>query len=562
MPEYLNFRKSNCRNCYKCIRHCPVKSIRFTGNQAHIIGDECILCGHCFVVCPQNAKEIADGTPRVRSFLDSGERVVASVAPSFVAYFDGTGFDALRSALISLGFADAEETAIGATLVKREYEKQVREGSADVIISSCCHSANLLIEKYYPGALKYLSAVVSPMVAHARDIKRRRPGTKVVFVGPCLSKKDEATGTETDAVLTFDELARMFDEAGITPEREMDKAQNSRARTFPIVGGIISTMDIPDNSGYTFVTVDGVENCRAALADIEAGNVHKCFIEMSACAGSCIGGPVMEKHRYSPVTYYKKVKTYAGERDFDVADTDTEALLCEREAQPVSGVMPTEREIDEAMKKIGKHGPQDELNCGSCGYNTCREKAIAVCLGKADPTMCLPHLMDSAERLNNNILDNTPNGILVLNEEYEVQRINRAALRMFHIAYESDILGELVVRIMDPTPFFDVLENGKCVRGVREYYPEFQKHLELTAVHDKSSHQLIAFFRDVTTEEEEHRRKDDMSRKTVEVADRVVAKQMRIVQEIASLLGETTAETKIALTNLKDLMTDDTTNEE
>ena len=208
MPNCLTLKKSNCKNCYKCIRHCPVKAIRFSGNQAHIIGNECILCGQCFVVCPQNAKQIVDETEKVRVLLQSGDPVVVSLAPSFVANYDGVGINAMRDALQKLGFYDVEETAIGATIVKNEYERMLKEDGRDVIITSCCHSVNLLIQKYFPAELEYLADVMSPMQAHCQDIKKRFPNAKTVFIGPCVSKKDEAEHYEgiVDAVLTFEEL--------------------------------------------------------------------------------------------------------------------------------------------------------------------------------------------------------------------------------------------------------------------------------------------------------------------------------------------------------------------
>jgi len=555
MSDVLRLKKSNCKNCYKCIRHCPVKSIRFSANQAHIVGEECILCGQCFVVCPQNAKQIADGTEIARVLLDGTAPVVASLAPSFAAYFEQVGFTALKAALMRLGFASAEETAIGATLVKREYEKQLLEQSMDVIITSCCHSVNLLIRKYYPELIRCLSPVVSPMIAHSMDIKRRMPTAKTVFIGPCLAKKDEAENSPVDAVLTFDELSRMFAAANITPELKPDRADESRARLFPTVGGILKTMDIPD-TGYTCLTVDGTDNCRAALDDIAAGNLHRCFIEMSACAGSCIGGPVMEKYNNSPVRHYQAVTTFAGKRDFVVSATENGALIRRHTYIGVPSTMPSEEEIAQILAKTGKTCKEDELNCGSCGYNTCREKAIAVYHGKADISMCLPFLMDRAERFSNNILSHTPNGILVVDENLEVQQVNAAAMMMLHIGHEGDVLGEPLVRIMDPLPFVSVLE-GRVVKEQRAFYVEFQKYLELSLVHDKTTHILIAILRDVTIEEEARLKKEEIGRQTVEIADRVVEKQMRIVQEIASLLGETTAETKIALTKLKESINSD-----
>ena len=244
MPNCLTLKKSNCKNCYKCIRHCPVKAIRFSGNQAHIIGNECILCGQCFVVCPQNAKQIVDETEKAKVLLQSGDKVVVSLAPSFVANYEGVGIESMRTALKKLGFYEVEETAIGATIVKKEYERILREDGRDVVISSCCHSVNLLIQKYFPAELEYLADVVSPMQAHCLDIKKRIKGAKTVFIGPCVAKKDEAEYYEgiVDAVLTFEELTNWLKEEGIELEQKMDASEDSRARFFPTTGGILKTM--------------------------------------------------------------------------------------------------------------------------------------------------------------------------------------------------------------------------------------------------------------------------------------------------------------------------------
>ncbi|MBR5321297.1 MAG: 4Fe-4S binding protein, partial [Clostridia bacterium] len=252
----LTLKKSNCKNCYKCIRHCPVKAIRFSGNQAHIIGNECILCGQCFVVCPQNAKEIVNEVEKVKVFLQSGVPVIVSLAPSFIANYDGAGIDAMRQALKKLGFYDVEETAIGATIVKNEYERILKEEEHDIVISSCCHSINLLIQKHYPAALEYLADVMSPMQAHCKDIKSRIPNAKTVFVGPCVAKKDEAEYYEgiVDAVLTFEELTEWLKEEKVELEIITDTNENSRARFFPTTGGVLKTMN--EVNGYTYVAID------------------------------------------------------------------------------------------------------------------------------------------------------------------------------------------------------------------------------------------------------------------------------------------------------------------
>ena len=559
MPNCLTLKKSNCKNCYKCIRHCPVKAIRFSGNQAHIIGNECILCGQCFVVCPQNAKQIVDETEKVRVLLQSGEPVVASIAPSFVANYENVGIDVMKEALQKLGFYDAEETAIGATIVKNEYERMLKEDERDIIITSCCHSINLLIRKYFPAELEFLADVMSPMQAHCMDIKKRFPNAKTVFIGPCVAKKDEAEHYEgiVDAVLTFEELTKWFKDENIELKHEIDSNEQSRARFFPTTGGILKTMAL-DQEDYTYMALDGIENCVDALRDIESGKIHKCFIEMSACKGSCICGPVMEKyHRTAPVKDYIKIANYAGKKDFDVVQPDSFEIkkqfeFIEHRLQP-----PTETEIFNVLRQMGKFKPSDELNCGSCGYNTCREKAIAVCQGKAEISMCLPFLKDKAESFSDTIVKNTPNALIVLNEELEVQQINEAAKKMMNLRSSSDILGDQVVRIIDPADFVEVLNSGKNIKNKRIYLAEYKRYVEQSVIHDKDSHLLIGIMRDVTDEEIQREKKENISRQTVEVADKVVDKQMRIVQEIASLLGETAAETKIALAKLKESIQDE-----
>ena len=548
----LTLKKSNCKNCYKCIRHCPVKSIRFSGNQAHIINNECILCGQCFVGCPQDAKEIVDETEKVKVLLQSGDPVYVSLAPSFVANYPGVGIEAMTRALKKLGFAGVEETAIGATMVKTEYERMLREEARDVIITSCCHSINLLIQKYFPDALEYLADVVSPMQAHCLDLKKRYPNCKTVFVGPCVAKKDEAEHYAgiVDAVLTFEELTKWLKKEDIPLEKIMDSNEHSRTRFFPTTGGVLKTMErLPD---FTYMALDGVENCIEALKEVVAGKVHKCVLEMSACVGSCLGGPIMEKYTNARIQEYMAVKAYAGDKDFIVDQPDPLEMKKGFSSIAPKAIVPTEAEINSVLRQMGKFRPEQELNCGSCGYNTCREKAIAICQGKAEISMCLPYLKDKAESFSDTIVENTPNGLIVLNEKLEVQSINGAARRLMNIRSASDVMGAHVARILDPEVFVSVLNTRRNILSSRTYLAEYKRYVDFSVMYDYDSRLLIGIMRDVTDEELAREKKEDISQKTIEVADKVVEKQMRIVQEIASLLGETAAETKIALTKLKE----------
>lgn len=559
MANYLTLKKSNCKNCYKCIRHCPVKSIRFSANQAHIVENECILCGQCFVVCPQDAKEIVNDVEKAKVLIQSDDPVYASIAPSFIANYNGIGIESLKKALLKLGFYDVEETAIGATYVKNEYEKMVKDGEHNIIISSCCNTVNLLIQKYFPRALKYLANVLSPMQAHCSDIKKRNPKAKTIFIGPCLSKKEEADRYKgiVDCVLTFEELTNWLNDEGIELEKVEEKViDHSKTRLFPTTGGILKTMNCSE-SEYNYLAIDGVENCINTLKDIEYGNVSKCFIEMSACVGGCIAGPIIEKKHCSHLKDYVLVNNYAGNKDFEVTQLESKYYIKNFAPIDLHKDIPSEYDIVQILKQMGKTKKSDELNCGSCGYNTCREKAIAIYQGKAQISMCLPYLKEKAESFSDSIVSNTPNALIVLNDKFEVQQINAAAKKLLHIKSDSDVLGDQVVRILDPVPFIKVLDTKVNLRNKKVYLAEYEKYVEQTIIYDANCHLLICIMRDVTEMTKEKSKKEEISKQTIEIADKVVDKQMRIVQEIASLLGETAAETKIALTKLKESITDE-----
>ena len=553
MNKFLQLKKSNCKNCYKCIRNCPVKSIKFADGQANIIPDECILCGRCFVNCPQDAKQIRDDVPRVKEMIASGKKVIASVAPSFIAEFPLMDFAAMKSALLKLGFADAQETAIGATIVKTEYEKMIASGKHDVIISSCCHSVNALIQKYYPSVLPYLADVLSPMLAHCRVIKEENPGACAVFIGPCISKKEEAElYGECDVALTYEELEAWMNEAGVVPAGDSTEPdEGKRGRFFPIKGGVIKSMHT-ENTGFTYLAVDGVQNCIAAIKEIESGALKNCFIEMNACEGACINGPAISHHHKPLLSGEVKVVAFAGDDEFRVAmPIDTFKNI------PYIGThekIPGEAAIKEILAKMGKTSPEQELNCGSCGYPTCREKAIAVYQCKADLSMCLPFLKEKAETFSGYVINNTPNAIFVLDENLCVQQINKAGCALFNLKTPSDILGSPIVRLLNPADYLGVMTSGVPIKEKKHYLAEYKKYVAETIVYDHEYHIVFSIMRDITSEEERQSERSELCNKTVAITNEVIEKQMRVVQEIASLLGETTAETKIALTQLKDAL--------
>ncbi len=555
MREILGLKKTNCKSCHKCIRNCAVKSIRFTAGQAHIVEDECILCGRCFAVCPQDAKVIASDMEKVRIMLQTGT-VYASIAPSFAASYPGVGIDALEDALKKLGFAGAEETAVGATIVKKEYERILDEEKPNILVSSCCSSINLMLRKYYPETLFTLAPVITPMQAHCRDIKRRHPEAKTVFIGPCISKKSEAAEEDAvDAVLMFDEFNRWLREEGIELGRREDIRKGGRARVFPTAGGIIETMD--KNPEYTYVAVDGVKKCMDVLDEIKEGRLHNCFIEMSACEGSCADGPILDKMKNTPAQNYLQVVRYAEKEDFAVEKYAKEEIAAVYEPSELEAEQPSEAEIKAMLLKMNKLSKEDELDCGSCGYCTCREKAIAIIQGKAEISMCLPYMLSQMENLSDSVVANFPDAILVLNDELEIQKINPKAKKILRIRDENDVMGEHIGRLLDPEPFEMVMLKKKNLMYEQQYLAEYECYVEQTIIYNREGHQFICILCDITADMALREKKLANQNQAFEIANDMAKKQLKIVQSIASLLGETTADTLIALEHLKETIADD-----
>lgn len=558
MNKILGLKKANCKNCHKCIRECPVKSIQFTDQQANILPEECILCGRCVVACPQNAKDVRRDVAAVKAAIQAGRRVVASVAPSFIVDFDARDLSEMETWLRQLGFDSARETAEGAYVVKSEYERMAAQKEQKVIISTCCHSAVLLVEKYYPEAIPYLAHVLSPMLAHAKMIKEDDPQAYVVFIGPCISKKDEADRNPglVDCVLTFEELREWFEEENTDLSLTGNVERLTRiSRFFPETGGIIKSMDTR-TSGYHYLAVDGVKDCISALKNIVSGKLTNCFVEMSICRGSCINGPMVRQYREEMLGSTIKLETFAKPMDSESRDDfqiETGVSLAQTFAPAnLNRVMPSEEQITAILESMGKTKPEDELNCGTCGYATCREKAAAVFLGKAEPSMCLPFMMEKAESFSDQIIMMTPNAIIVFDDQLNIQQMNRAAKRLFNLPSSLQVKNVPAMEILDHKPYLDILGSGQKRMENRRYLTEYDKYIKESILYDKEHKIIITIMKDITDEQLETQRVNEIRQKTVNTADKVIEKQMRVVQEIASLLGETTAETKIALTKLKD----------
>ncbi len=563
----MNFSKAECRNCYKCLRSCPVKAIKFENEQATIDEERCIECGHCLTICPQNAREIKSDVEVVKSAIHSGKKVIVSLAPSFAGFFDSQ-HGIVVSALKELGFSIIEETAVGAEIVSGLYNEYLTDNKRDVYITTACPSANYLVEKYFKELIDYLIPIVSPMIAHCKLLKRKfGEDSFVVFIGPCLAKKSEFESYSNeniiDAVLTFDELNSWITESGMEinnlQEEEFNVSPYTRGQGFPMGGGIIEAMgeDLKQSS-LSVISVSGMEDCIEVFNSIKNGDLKEVLIEVSACKGSCIGGPVMVKKRDNYYTKLKKVKNYINIRksynnSIDIEIPESTSFYRGFAEKPIKRALATEDEIIAIMKQMGKYKLKDELNCGVCGYDTCRKKAQAVFEGMAETNMCLNYMRTKAESLSNEIVENTASNLILLDGEMNVREMNPAAKAIFKIQAEN-IIGKPISLIIDDENFIKVRETGESIIGKKVAYPNYGVVFIENIVYLPKQDMVLVSMINIVAEEKNKKELMKVKENTLNAAQEVIEKQMRVAQEIASLLGETTAETKIILTKLKKIV--------
>ena len=557
----IGLKKANCKNCYKCLKVCPVKSIRVVNEQAQIIDDDCLLCGTCLANCPQNAKTLTSSLDQVKEMLASGEKVAVSLAPSFLGSFSLEKPGQMAAALKKLGFCAVSETAQGAAYVTAQYHDLMVENKMKNIITTCCPSINRLIELYHPEVVEYMAPVVSPMIASARLIKQALgKGVKVVFVGPCIAKIDEAADirhdTDVDAVLTFEDIEQWFREEGIVPGQCEDasflNASSKILRMYPVTSGILESLKARgDCNNYRMITVDGIQECIALFSSMAKGELDHCFVEVNACKGGCVNGPAKTRGEETRFRAALDVENYAREDADAYPAVDEEIPMGKRFFdRSRHEKLPDEDTIRSILAKIGKESPEQELNCGACGYNSCREKAIAVYLNKAELTMCVPYMKERAESLSNYVLSETPNITIMVDDEMNIIEFNKAAEECFKIS-RREALEKGLFELIDSSDFQFVLETKQPITNKKVHYKEYGITTEQSIIYIDKQNIVMGIFKDITKEEREQENLYDLRVETMEMAQKVIDKQMVAAQQIASLLGETTAETKVTLNQLK-----------
>ncbi len=566
LPVYTE--PTECQDCYKCVRQCPVKAIKVEQGHAMIMGDLCIICGRCVINCPSHAKRMRDDLPKARQFLSLKEKVIVSLAPSFVSDFPEYSPQQMIWGLKKLGFTGVSETAIGADLVSAQITKDIQktlDGQSDqhLFLSSACPTTVEYIKHVMPDLVPYITDRSSPLLTHARFLKEQYgENTAVVFIGPCMSKKREAdVFPEIDISLTFSDLRQWFSTEGVDPlqmpeestENDFIPFRAAKGSLYPIDGGMIASMKRYHSlDGVRAMAVTGVDEFAATLAGLHKEKLSEpLFIEMLACPGGCINGPACTLKRSTAI---KRVNLV------DYTQSAPERLSEEviRASPDLSGTVPVEyqapstigeEKIQTALRSVGKYTKSDELNCASCGYDTCRDFVQAMIENRAEKTMCVSYMKKLAQKKANGLVQAIPSGVVIVNKKLHILECNPnfAKLMGNDVAEMYDakpgLEGADLTRITDFYRFFsDVLaKNGPDVIDREVRYGKKIFHISVFSIEKEEV--AGGVIEDITAPQIQKNR-------IVNQAKKVINKNLSVVQKIAFLLGENAAETESMLNSI------------
>ena len=572
----------NCRDCYKCVRHCPVKAIKIQNGHAEIVDERCLSDGICVFECPQRAIRVEHPIDKIKSFFQSGDDVIVSLAPSFDAEFDFDSPAQIAEGLMRLGFARVEETIMATFRVVQSYNSLLSKVNSPVISSICPVIVNL-IEKHHPDKIGYLSPIVSPAIAHAKMLKtiyqgRKAGRVRIVHIGPCIAMKSEVGNApplingaggifaELDAVLTFYELSRWWQREGIkvaelepqvsgdgyhlihsesilqTIRQESDKLTANRIRIPELLSSVEFLKTFPNNmKNMQLADMKGcTEDCPSSLFIAAGSNIVKTGRPII----SCVGNPDASQGE--------------GEDDPHIGDTQGATFDLSREfsAKQILMPMPSEEEIADILARMGMFTRRDELDCGACGYDTCREKAIAVYQGMAELEMCMPYMRRQAVHATS-IIEHSPNAVVLVDGNGRIQFTNPGFRNIFRCQGQR-LVDKPVEDFIHSDCFTRALQgDGFLAEKVTVDEHDLSYRIQIFPIRGEDSNgtlrndELLGAVI-VDTSEEERARKEfaKVKQETLQKAQEVIMRQMHTAQEIAGLLGETTADTKVLLVDL------------
>ena len=560
----LQFRTANCKNCYKCIRNCPVKAIRVENQQAQIIEDQCILCEKCTSVCPQHAKVEHDDIPDIQKEIAAGKKVIASVHPAYLVRYGWNSVHLLEEKLQKMGFWKVFDAAQGAAMMKQEYTRILEaQHQQKMMISSNCPVVVRLIEKKYPHLTEYLAPVCSAMQMHAQYLREQYPDAVLVYVSPCISVMSELKEQQAqmDYVITFRELSNWMDDMPQQQEQGKLPEEVYLSRMMAVSGGLIQAMQPVE--GQKYLSVDGMDQCREILKELQAGEYQDYFIEMNACANGCIGGPYSQKREkklLDALIAIRQISMPEGRPDYqkdyhmEMPDVITRRFVPE-ESHPGKAI--TREQVTHVLQEMGKYTREDELNCGACGYDTCRAKAVAVIQGKAEVSMCIPYMREKQEDYANIIINAMPGLLVTVDYQLNIVQLNKAAKDLFDISRKKHLLGKQLNEIMDDYAMVNMIAFDREIEQDCIYLEEQRRYIERVITNDRKNKLILCIMKDVTKEKERQKKQRRAQADAVQMADKLAEEQLKIVHEIASLLGETAADTKVAIEELKQTIQQD-----
>ncbi len=558
--------KARCRDCYRCLRNCPVNAIKMKDGQASVEADRCILCGTCLKECPQNAKQFRHDLIRVKKLIKENENVAVSIAPSFPALFEDWQIERIPSLMRRLGFSYVSETAEAAYYVAKETKDLFLQKGKGICLSTACPSYVTYVEKYQPLQVKNLITVVSPMIAHARRLRKKLTGDwKIVFIGPCVAKKAEAERSEhkglIDGVLTFTELLEWIEEEKIDLKQfeasEFDEKVNGDARLYALTGGMSKTASLEtDNLNTSVYAMSGFNEITDSMRSF-TNTSSRVLIEPLICASGCVNGPGLPK---SETVFTRKENVINYAKSKSGIDAETNEIEVSYSTSFNNNAVYIVNDFNEegiryVLDQTGKQNVENQLNCGACGYSTCLDNAKAILNGMVEIESCIPYMRRLAEQRTDKIIETSPNGIVILNRELEILHMNPAFKKFFMCT--NSVAGKRISYLMDPEPFIKLKDGDTESVEVTINHSNYNVICHQILYKLPEDNQYIGIFVDITKNITDVEKLDSLKVKTIQQAQELLDHQIEMAQALAKLLGESTAKGEELVENLLKLTQDE-----